>query len=204
MQIFDFSKSHKELYTATPKVVEINVGSGTYLAVDGQGRPGGEAFQAAIQALYGTAYTIKFTCKLGGEFDFKVGKLECLYLSEPCKTPMDKWKWRFLLRVPDEVKAKHLAAARKTLKERKGADTERVKRIRYKEGRALQVLHVGPYDEVGATYELIGAYAREHRLSVQCPGHEIYISDPRRVAPARLKTIVRLPVQAAKRTRTRK
>jgi hypothetical protein len=194
MEIIDYSKTLKQLYTATTEIQEVNVETGIFLAVEGQGEPGGEVFQNRIQCLYATAYTLKFTLKYDGVLDFKMGKLECLYLSEPAKTPMKEWRWRFLLRVPEGLTPQHLAQAKKSLKERKGLDAAVVKRIRWKEGRALQVLHVGPFDQVAATYARLVAYAQQHGLQTQCAGHEIYLSDPRRVAAEKLKTIVRLPV----------
>jgi len=194
MQSIDFAKTHKEFYTATRKIGEVVVPAGVFFAVDGQGRPGGEAFQHAIQCLYSIAYTVKFTLKQQGTLDFKVGKLECLYLSDPGKTPIDQWQWRVFLRAADAVTAKDLTQARKAIQQRKGLDASAVKRIRWKEGRALQVLHVGPYDQVGQTYGELEAYAKEHGLTLACPAHEIYLNDPRRMAPGKLKTIVRLPV----------
>ncbi len=194
METIDFAKTLKHLYTANRRIEEVNAEPGTFFAVDAQGRPGGEAFQKAIQCLFGAVYTVKFTMKYEGIVDFKVGKPECLYLSDPQKTPISEWQWRLLIRVPDAVTSKHLADAKKVLKERKGLDTAAVRRIRWKEGRAVQVLHVGPYDQVGATYCQLDAFAREQGMVPQCPAHEIYLSDPRRVAPEKLKTIVRLPV----------
>jgi hypothetical protein len=197
METTDFSKTLKDLYTATRKVKEVVADSGTFLAVEAQGAPGGDAFQNAIMCLYSTVYTMKFGMKEQGTLDFKVGKLECLYLSVPGKTPMSQWCWRMLLRVPDEITAKDLTQVRKAIAERKQLDTSAVKRLRWKEGRAVQVLHVGPYDQVGQTYRQLHAYAAEHGLAVTGPAHEIYLSDPRRVAPEKLKTIVRLPVKRA-------
>lgn len=197
MEVVDLGKTLKHLYAAKREVEEINVEQGTFLTVEGQGAPGGAAFQEAIQCLYGTAYTVKFTLKREGVLDFSVGKLECLYLSDPGKTPKSEWRWRFLVRVPDAVTSAHVAQAQQALKERKGLDASAVKRIRWKEGRAVQVLHVGPYDQVGAAFGQLDAYARERGLAAQGPAHEIYISDPRRIAPENLKTIVRLPVKKA-------
>jgi hypothetical protein len=195
MDAIDFSKTLKGLYSARRKVEEISADTGTFLAVEAQGRPGGEEFQRAVEALYGVAYTLKFACKAEGSLDFKVNKLECLYLSDPCKTAMDDWQWRLLVRIPDEVTAAQVAATKKALREKKGLDAAVVKRIRWKEGRSLQAMHVGPYDAVGETYKQLGRYAQEHGLEVHGPGHEIYISDPRRTAPEKLKTIVRLGVK---------
>jgi hypothetical protein len=195
MQTIDFGKTHKQVYTATRKIQEVTADAGTFLAVEGQGAPGGETFQKAIQALYSTAYTLKFTLKMQGTLDFKVGKLHCLYLSDPAKVPMDQWQWRMLLQIPEEVTAKDLTEAKKAIREKKGLDASGVRRIRWKEGRAVYVLHVGPYDQVGDTYRALGAYAAEHGLNLAGPAHEIYLNDPRRTAPEKLKTIVRLPVK---------
>ena len=120
---------------ATAKFQEINVDSGTFLAVEGQGEPGGEVFQDCIEYLYARAYTLKFTLKRAGVLDFKVGKLECLYLSELDKTPRKEWRWRLLLRVPEGVTPQHLAQAKKSLKERKGLDAA---------GRARETQDHGP------------------------------------------------------------
>ena len=185
----------KDLYTATRKVKEVAAGAGTFLAVEAAGEPGGEAFQNAIMALYSTAYTMKFALKEQGTLDFMVGKLECLYLAGPFCKPKSPWRWRLMVRIPDEVTTKDVTGTKKVLRKKKGLDNSAVKRLRWKEGRALQVMHVGPYDEVGATYEQLGVYAAEHGLKVVGPAHEIYLSDPRRVAPEKLKTIVRLGVK---------
>ena len=195
MQSIDFARTLKDLYTAARKVKEVLAETGTFFAVEGEGTPGGEAFQHAIQCLFSTAYTVKFALKQQEAVDFKIGKLECLYLSDPAETPMPQWRWRILLRVADAVTAKDLAQAKKVLRDKKGLDASTVKRIRWKEGRAVQVLHVGPYDQVGQTYGQLQAYAEQHGLVTRCPAHEIYLSDPRRTAPEKLKTIVRLPVK---------
>lgn len=92
--------------------------------------------------------------------------------------------------------ARALTGVRKALAEKKGLDTRSVKRIAWAEGRALQVLHVGPYNEVGGVYRRLIAEAAARGLSCAGPGHEIYLNDPRRVPPGEIKTIVRMPVHA--------
>ena len=168
---------------------------GTFLAVDGQGEPGGAAFQDAIGQLYSIAYTTKFTLKFAGVIDFAVAPLGCLWYDDPREVPLSEWHWRLLIRVPDEITAAHIRDARTTIMERKGLETGGVKRRIWNEGRSLQLLHVGPYDQVGPCYEQLF----DHAVSIGCEGgppcHEIYLSDPRRVAPERLKTIVRVPIK---------
>jgi hypothetical protein len=194
----DFSKSHKDLYSATSKVKEVLADKATFLSFEGRGEPGGTAFQSAIQQLYSLAYTTKFMLKNSGKIDFGVGKLECLwYMENPEAIPRTEWTWQLIVRIPDQVTESDLKKARREILERRQLDTSAVRRWTWKEGRCVQILHVGPYDEVGATFQQLDEYARSKRLQTRSPGHEIYISDPGRVAPARLKTIVRLPVAQA-------
>ncbi|RPJ85930.1 MAG: hypothetical protein EHM18_08815 [Acidobacteria bacterium] len=85
--------------------------------------------------------------------------------------------------------------AREAVLKRKELDTSAVKRVRFEEGRCLQTIHIGPYDQVGATYDLLLEQAAQQGLAPSGAAHEIYLSDPRRVPPDKLKTIVRLPVE---------
>jgi hypothetical protein len=196
LQKIDFAKTHKDLYTATSRVKEVRAGKATFLSVEGQGEPGGPAFQSAIQQMYSLAYTTKFMLKNAGKLDFGVGRIECLWHGEDMdRTPKSEWRWQLLIRIPEPVTETHLRQAREEIRKRRGLDTSAVKRWSWAQGRCLQVMHVGPYDEVGKVYKSLDEYARAQGLTTAFPGHEIYISDPRRVAPARLKTIVRLRVK---------
>jgi len=195
MKQIDFSKELKDLYTAKEKIQEVMPGRGTFIAVESKGEPGGTAFQNAIQQLFSVVYTLKFMLKNAGLLDFKVNKLECLWFSDPKTTPMSEWGWRVMARIPDEVDGKDVKAAQKIVKDRKGIDVSGAKRIRWKEGRAIQMLHVGPYEQFERTYNKLMAYAEENSLSFDGPAHEIYMNDPRMTAPERLKTIVRLGVK---------
>jgi hypothetical protein len=202
MKSFDLKKTHKDLYTANSKIKEVEASKATFLVVEDRGEPGGPAFEAAIGALYGVAYTTKFSLKTAGTLDFGVPNAECVWLfDDPGKTPKTKWTWRLQIRIPDQVTGRHVAAARKAIEERKGVDASKVKRATFSEGRCLQTMHVGPYDEVGETYERLAERATELGLDAKGPGHEIYISDPRRTRPERLKTIVRMPVRKAAKGR---
>jgi hypothetical protein len=193
----DFRKTHPDLYRATAKVVPIRVSRGTFLARDGVGTPGGAEFQEAIGQMYSLAYTAKFSMKKAGGGDFAVPALECLWLDDPSSKPKEEWRWRLMLRIPDHVSSRDLEAVRKALMDRKSLDTSAVKRVAWTEGTALQTLHVGPYDTVGETYKRVFAAAAGTGYACVGIGHEVYLSDPRRVAPARLKTIVRVAVKKA-------
>jgi len=195
----DVKKAKPELYRAKKSVEEIDAGRGTFLTFDGVGEPGGTAYQEAIGKLYSLAYTTKFMLKHAGVLDFGITNLECLWFEDPAEKPRSEWEWRLQLRIPDEVTSAHLREARKALKERKGADLSGVRRQQWTEGRAVQVLHVGPYDTIDQTYRALGEYAEAHGLKLKGVGHEVYLSDPRRTAPERLKTIVRMPVAGRRR-----
>lgn len=108
---------------------------------------------------------------------------------------MDQWRWRLLIRIPSSVQQKDIQAAQKIILEKKGLDTSAVKRISWKEGDRIQTLHVGPYDQVGQIYNKLKSYAEKNDLQLAEPAHEIYISDPRRTSPDKLKTIVTMPVK---------
>ena len=195
MDKIDFKKTMKELYRATSKVARVKPDEGTFLAVDGEGAPGGEAFEKAIQDLYPVAYTVKFALKKAGTIDFVVPPLEALWHDDPVEVPdMSQWRWRTMTRVPESVKPEHVQEAQQSILEKKGTDTSYVQLIRWEEGECLQVLHVGPYDQVGAIYEQLQSSAQMENLTLGAPGHEIYLSDPRRTAPEKLKTIVRMPI----------
>ena len=191
----DYRKSHPELYRAGRQVSELKPPKGTFLAVDGVGEPGGPAFQDAVRQLFTLAYTLKFAMKKAGGSDFTVPALECLWPESVCGKPRTEWKWRLMLRVPPCVKARPLQQVRKALFEKKGLATGDVKRVTWAEGRALQVLHVGPYEAVGAAYKALESEAVARKLRCVGPAHEVYLSDPRRVAPDRIKTIVRMAVK---------
>ena len=193
----DFRKTRPELYRASRDVSEIRAGRGTFLAIDGVGEPGGPAYQEAIGRIFALAYTAKFTLKAAGTVDFAVPALECLWFDDPKETPRNEWRWRLLVRIPDQILARDLQPIRKSLAEKKRLDTSSVKRITWTEGLALQILHVGPYDTLGAAFETLMTSARERGLECAGAGHEIYLSDPRRVAPAKIRTIVRMEMRRA-------
>ncbi len=195
----DFRQTHRELYRATRSVQEVEAGQATFLAFDGVGPPGGQAYQEAIGKLYAMVYTTKFSLKYAGVLDFAIPNVECLWHTDPTGTPKSQWRWRLQVRIPDAVTSDHLRAARRSAR-RKGTDVSGVRRTTWREGPAVQVLHIGPYDKVGGSYEALDRYAGEHGMRCVPPGHEIYISDPRRTAPDRLKTIVRMPVRRARRS----
>jgi hypothetical protein len=193
----DLYKLHKSEYVTPKEPVLIDAGPAKYLAADGVGAPGGQKFQEAIGALYSMAYTMKMTKKFAGQ-DYKVCHLEGLWWGFEQMEAQDTWRWKLLMRVPDFIKAVDLKEAVATLKKKgKPESPVEVRLETLKEGRCVQVLHTGPYADEPATIARMEAHAKDKGFSFAGPHHEIYLSDPRRVAPEKLRTILRMPVKLA-------
>lgn len=194
----DLCKLHKDEYVTPRQPVLLNTKPAHYLAISGQGAPGGDAFATRIGALYAMAFTVKMTRKFGGLQDYAVGKLEGQWFfdDDPARVPKDQWRWKLLIRTPDFIKAAALKKAVATLSKRgKPPEVKEVKLERIAEGRCVQMLHVGPYDRECETIAKMKAFVEGKGLRLVGPHHEIYLSDPRRVPPERLKTILREPVE---------
>jgi hypothetical protein len=185
---------------ATPRTpVLLRIAQATYLGIAGRGTPGGEAFQQAIGALYSVAFTIKMASKFAGR-DYGVSKLEGLWWVDSGHTfmtePKDRWSWRLLIRTPDFIGKRELEAARKKLAE-KGKEPlfKEVELTALNEDQCVQMLHTGPYDREAETVRQMETFAAAQGYRFDGLHHEIYLSDPRRVAPEKLQTILRIPVR---------
>ena len=196
----DLFKKHKAEYVTPKMPVLVKVGPAKYLAVQGKGEPAGAAFQAAIGALYAVAFTIKMTRKFAGKGDYKVAWLEGLWWGPnkaapfAVESPKD-WRWKLLIRTPTFVSARDLARAQQALLAKgKAPGFRTVKLETIREGKCVQMLHLGPYDGEAATLEAMHDFAHSRGLEFRGVHHEIYLSDPRRVPPAKLRTILRHPV----------
>jgi hypothetical protein len=199
----DLCKQHKDEYATPTKPVLIEAKPALYLTIEGMGEPGGEVFQDRIGALYSMAFTIKMTRKFEGRQDYAVGKLEAQWWAEGVsgdfsKTPKDQWQWKLLIRTPEFITQADMDKAVAALtKKGKSPTVKQVRLEQIAEGRCVQMLHVGPYDREGETVAQMLAFAEKQGLKCHGLHHEIYLSDPRRVPPERLKTILRLPVAKA-------
>ncbi len=197
----DLFRTEKDQYVARKKPVLVDVRRARYLAIEGRGAPEGAEFSARIGALYGVAYTVKMTRKFGGEQDYVVSKLEAQWWCDDGKMDLsvadrEGWQWRLLIRTPDFVKKAEIGRALRALNEKgKGELADEVSLEWISEGRCVQLLHVGPYEKEGESFELMGEFARSEGLVPHGRTHDIYVSDPRRVPPERLKTILRMPVK---------
>jgi hypothetical protein len=196
----DLHRLHRDEYAPAREPIIVDVGEGRYLAVDGRGEPGGPEFQDKLGALYGMAFTIKMTRKHAGLGDYVIAGLEGQYWPDPgvsaLDAPLDIMNWRLMVRTPEAVTEDDLDAARSTLKQRdRGAWVDNVMLVSMAEGPSVQMLHVGPYEAEPATIGTMVEFARAQGFEVHGHHHEIYLSDPRRVPPERLRTILRLPVR---------
>jgi hypothetical protein len=201
---FDITKLYPNLYRAEAKEpVMVQVPALRVLAVSGEGNPNADPFQKAVEALYSTAYGIKFMPKRGpvpeGFVDFKVPPLEALWSMRDGKefdtTKPDQWQWEAFLVVPGFV-TQHLAQNSANAMADKHPnhqyDNLRIKTLEEKQ--AVQIMHIGSYKNETADIALMRSYMESHDLKPSSAHHEIYLSDPRRVATSKLKTILRQPV----------
>ena len=198
----DLFKQFKAEYKAVVKPAIIKTTKARYLSIEGIGTPGGPAFEEAIGALYAMAFTIKMTRKAEGLGDYVVCKLESLWFSDEdecfANLPKEKWQWIMMIRTPDSVTKSDLnKAATAIIAKGKSESVSNVKLEKLNEGTCVQALHVGPYDQVGKTIEPMVLFAETEGYKISGRYHEIYLSDPRRVAPEKLKTIIRLPITKA-------
>ena len=199
-QKLDLLKEHKACYVAAKKPVILDITAARYMAIDGQGAPGGEEFQEAVGALYAGAFTMKMASKSKGK-DYAVCKLEALWWADGVSFPEAKpeqVRYKLMIRIPDFIAESDLNDTLNVL--RKKDKTPRAGDLRLEslnEGRCVQMLHLGPYDREAETIQEMQAAATAEGLALHGLHHEIYLSDPRRVPPDRLRTILRHPVRPA-------
>jgi hypothetical protein len=187
MKKLDLYLEHKSEYVAPKKPVLVDVRPAQYLAIAGRGKGGGPEFQKKLGALYNVAFTVKMAIKAAGR-DYGVCKLEGLWRSDQ--------DWTLIIRTPDFIAAKDVKDAVRKLREKgKDAEVAEVEIERLHEGRVVQMLHVGPYDREQGTIEAMREFAAAAGMRFGGLHHEIYLSDPRRVAAETLRTILRYPVK---------
>lgn len=206
MEKLDLSKKHKAYYTAKTNPEIVTIEKAQFLSITGKGDPEEKAFAERVEALYATAYTIKFQLKAQGQ-DFVVAKLEGLWwfdeqkraglsmVESATQVPRSEWEYRLLIRMPEFVDKKAVEESIKSVIERKGILlANELELFEMEEGKSVQMLHVGPFSEEPKTLALMLQFMEKNRLGKNGLHHEIYLSDFRKTAPAKLKTILREPV----------
>ena len=196
----DIKKQHKNLFSPKGGPHLVEVPKFRYLMIDGKGSPDGAAFQDAIGALYSTAYTTKFRLKKAGREDFVVPPLEALWWADDDSVFEEnrraEWRWTVMLVQPDHVSEEDLAETLAEL-DKKGKSTAAHRSMKtevLEEGQAVQCLYVGPYDSMVGAISGMQAFAESKGLGFVGKHHDVYLSDPRRTAPEKLKTVLRRPV----------
>ncbi len=203
MKTIDFRKEYGTLYFPSAKeVVIVDVPPMNFAAVDGTGNPNeNPAFAQALEVLYGVSYTLRFGLKREGVAEYRVGPLEALWWTheDGSFSPKAKkaWKWTSMIMQPDVVTRERFEDAASQLKEKKHPPAlSRLRLERFAEGRSAQILHIGPYSAERPTIERIHRFIQAKGYRPEGKHHEIYLGDPRRSAPEKLKTVIRQPMRS--------
>jgi hypothetical protein len=198
----DYKKNLKHLYKPSAKKVEIvDVPEMNFLMVDGEGDPNtSKSFSDAIEALYPLAYTLKFMVKKGDMgIDYGVLPLEALWWADDmtafAKGNKDNWKWTVMIMQPEFITQEMVVTATQEVERKKNPVSLPLVRFEsFKEGKAAQTMHIGPFSEEGPTIERVHLHIEENGSQRVGKHHEIYLSDIRRATPEKWKTIVRQPM----------
>lgn len=210
---FDFKKEYKEFYMPPRKPGIVNIPKMNYIAVRGTGDPNSEngEYKESIGLLYAVAFTIKMSKmgshRMAGYFDYVVPPLEGFWRQEGSDFIDYSYKEKFhfisAIRLPDFVTADEFNWAVGEAARKKRLDLSKVEFFTYDEGLCVQCMHIGPYDDEPKTIEAMHEHAAQNRyvpdIRAERMHHEIYLSDPRKCAPERLKTVVRHPVKLGER-----
>ena len=195
----DLTKEFRNYYRAkaTPEVIELD--EAPFLTLEGKGEPGGSEFARKIEALYPVAYSVKNLSKKQGQ-DFVVPKLEALWWVESGKlfseVPQEEWRWKLLIRLPDFTTPQMVERAKDEVIRKKAINlANQAKFERVKEGRCVQIVHVGSYASETESITKMKDFMKANDLVERGFHHEIYLSDPTRTAENKLKTILRQPVK---------
>lgn len=203
MSKLNFKKELRELYNPPRTFEIIEVPELQYLMADGHGDPNvAQEYQDALEALYAVAYKLKFMSKQQLGRDYVVPPLEGLWWAEDMETfttarDKSRWDWTMMIMTPEWITKDLFAEARDLVRMSKHpAALDKVRLEKYHEGLSVQIMHIGSYDDEGpALMKLHREYLPDHSLVENGKHHEIYLGDPRRVAPEKLKTILRQPVR---------
>ncbi len=202
MEKVDYKKQLKHLYAPSAKKVEIvDVPQMNFLMVNGKGDPNtAKSFSDAIEALYPLSYTLKFMVKKGKKgVDYGVLPLEALWWADDMSAfttgNKDAWKWTVMIMQPEFISLKMVKEATEEVKRKKTPVSLPLVRFEtFKEGKAAQIMHIGPFSEEGPTIEKVHSFIETNGGRRIGKHHEIYLSDIRRAAPEKWKTIVRQPM----------
>ena len=198
---FDVKTQLKSLYQPRRAFEAIEVPPMQFVKVDGRGDPNtSEVYRKAVEWLYAVSYAMKFTTKGALGRDYTVPPLEGLWWSDDMSTfvarEKSKWAWTMMIMVPDFVPADFFPAAVEKARGKLGEPPETLRLEAYDEGLSVQILHIGSYDDEAPTLaKLHEEFMPTNGFDFNGHHHEIYLSDPRRTEPSKLKTVLRQPVR---------
>ncbi len=203
----DLSKQYKEYYTAKTTPALLSFPAAQYISLVGKGDPNEPQFAANIAAMYGTAYTVKFAYKALNN-DFTVPKLECQWWYDellypnltitdaPVNIPRSDWDYRLLLRLPDFATQQMVTDAANTVFNKKAIkEAQQIAYYQLPAMQAVHILHIGPFATEHDSLIILNDYMQQNNLLKDGLHHEIYLSDFRKTAPEKLKTILREPAK---------
>ena len=206
MEKIDFKKELKQLYNPSARSYSlVDVPAMNFLMIDGEGAPSSPAYADSIEALYAMSFTLKFMSKEQVEKDYVVMPLEGLWWADDMNVfrteyaNKDQWKWTSMIMQPDWISQAMVDGAVDKVRESKNpAGLAHLRYERFEEGKAVQIMHIGPYADEGPTIvRMHDEFIPDQGLVENGKHHEIYLSDPRRTAPERLRTVIRHPVTEA-------
>ncbi len=203
MERVDLRKDLRHLYEPSPReVVQVEVPTMRFVMLDGQGDPNGsDSYQAAVEALFGLSYALKFMVKKGAlATDYSVMPLEGLWWADDMSrfSVEDKsnWKWTMMVMQPDLVTPTMVAGAVQGLQKKTSAAVlERVRFEPFSEALCAQIMHLGPFSAEGPTIERLHRFIANAGRKPVGRHHEIYLSDIRKAAPAKWRTVIRQPME---------
>ena len=201
MKIVDLKKELKHLYQPSAKEVsEVEVPAMNFLMIDGEGNPNSsQAYAEAVEALFAVSYAIKFMAKKGElAIDYGVMPLEGLWWADDMSrfsvNDKDNWKWTMMIMQPPEASKQMVQSAITSVQDKKGLPgLKGIRFEQFKEGRCAQTMHIGPFSAEGPTIQRVHDFISSHS-ALRGKHHEIYLSDARKVAPEKMRTLLRQPV----------
>ena len=199
MTKIDLKKEDKAYYTAKSVPSLHDFGAIDYLSISGVSAPMADLFTASLEAIYAAAYTVKKFCKVEGN-DFVVPKMEAFWWVESelpfDQVPRAEWYWKIMIRMPEFVTTAHVEEAIQEIIEKKNTPlVNEVNHEQINEGKCAQILHIGSYEEEKSTLDILYKFIEKNGLSINGYHREVYLSDPRKTAPEKLKTILRYAVK---------
>lgn len=204
MAKLDLKKQYRELYLPSAKECSVvDVPELQFLMIDGHGDPNtSDEYREALEALYAMSYTLKFLSKQKEDIDYVVMALEGLWwtddMADFSEDDKSAWSWTSMIMQPSHLAADHVEAAVEQVRSKKNPPAlDKVRFEPFREGLSVQIMHIGPYAEEAPTIARLHRFAGDNGYQLRDKHHEIYLSDPRRAAPEKLRTVIRQPVEPA-------